>query len=270
MAIELLLDDKGVPQKDPETGLYLMKRNGNTEPLDLDKLFAGVAASNRDAADKRKALEAATAELNALRSDFDGMKAKLAELEASGGGKGGTPPQESEEMRRIKSLEAALKKEQEEKAAIRAEQEKREMDRMIEEEFSNSAFAAEHSHIPLDFWIARYRANCAFEDHGGQRMLVFKDANGNVVMSEKNPGLPAKKDEALSLLCASRAKPGDIKLNPAPYGGSGSQPPQRTFADSNPWTKGKENTTQQHKIMAEDPALAHRLAASAGVQLPAF
>lgn len=271
MAIEFVLDDKGNPQKDAETGLYLMKRNDKTEPLDLEKLFQGIAESNRDAAAKRKALESVTADLADAKAALEAMKDEVAKLKGSGGDKkDGAPPQESEEMRLIRQLQADVKREREEKAALKAEQEKREIDRMIEEEFSSSAFAAEHGHIPLDFWLARYRSHCAYEEYNGQKMLLFKDSNGNVILSEKTPGVPAKRDEALSILCANRPKPGDIRLDPARRGGAGTQQPQRNFANSNPWAKGQENITMQHQIMAEDPALAQRLAASAGVQLPVF
>ena len=268
MPVEFVLDEKGAPQKDAVTGHYLVKRNGENTPLDLDKLFQGITDSNRDAQAKRQALEKMTADLTAVRAELETLKAENESLRKSGDSK--DKSQETETERRIRALEDSLAKEREEKKRIQEEQERREADRQIEIAFSESGYASEHGHIPLDFWLARYGSCCGFEDVNGVRCLVVKDASGNVVMSEKYPGNPAKLDEGLAVLCAGRPKPGDVKLNSAPYGGAGTRQPQRTGMGSNPWKQGQVNITQQHKIMAEDPALAHRLAAEAGIQLPAI
>lgn len=264
MAIDFVLDESGNIRKDEASGLCLIRRNGREEPLDLDRLFQGINDSNRDAQAKRQALEKAEGDLEAARGKIEALTAEMTKLSASGGGR---ETGETETERRIKALEKSLAEEREEKQRIQAEQERREKDRQIEAAFNESAYASEHGHIPLDFWLARYRGNCVFEDIGGARRMVVKDDDGNVIMSEKTPGVPAKLDEGLAALCASRPKTGDIKLNPAPLGGSGALPTQRYGAAQNPWKAGQENKTQQHRIMAEDPALARRLAAEAGAGL---
>lgn len=280
MAIEFVLDDKGNPQKDAETGLYLMKRNDKTEPLDLEKLFQGIAESNRDAAAKRKALESVTADLADAKAALEAMKDEVAKMKASGGDKkDGAPPQESEEMRKIKALEERLQKAEQEKKDMAERTERRESSQTLKAELDKSKFASEHHHIPKDMLMAYfapqayqeiYGSPASYEEFDGKKQWVFRGADGEIIMSEKRFGRPADFHEAAPIICASRPEPGDIKLFPAPNGGSGAQQPQRNFANSNPWAKGKENITMQHQIMAEDPALAQRLAASAGVQLPAL
>lgn len=268
MAIEFMLDENGNMQKDAATGLYLVKRDGNTEPLDMDRLYGGAERDRREAADFRHKFNASETEKASLKAKLEEMATEVERF------KSGDKGQESEELRRIKALEDALKRSEQEKNEMSERTERRESSQRFLTDLEQCQFVAEHAHIPVDLLFSSlaplayneiYGSPASYEEYNGVKQWVFKDKNGKILESEKHFGQPAELQEALLKWGASRAKPGDIKLNPAPYGGTGSQQPQRYGMASNPWNKGKENVTMQHKIMAEDPALAQRLQAQAGV-----
>ncbi|MGL5474238.1 MAG: hypothetical protein ACRDBZ_06445, partial [Citrobacter braakii] len=123
MAIEFALDEKGSPQKDPVTGLFMVNKNGAQEPLDLEKLFNGIAISNNDAADKRRKLEAVQAELSTTKTELDAMRAEIEAMKSGGKGNDSKDPKEMEWERRLKSLEESNAKKDEENKRLKMEQE---------------------------------------------------------------------------------------------------------------------------------------------------
>lgn len=211
------IDGKTYAEVDGDKPIYI-EDNGSETAFDAPASRQAIAARNAEARSHREAKEAAEAKLKA----FEGIEDPAAAIDA---------------LKKVKNLSdkdliAADKVEEIKNNAIRAVEEKYapivKKAETLEQElhaekiggsFARSKFITEKLAVPADMVQAMFGRHFTLE--GGK--IVAKDANGNQIYSDANPGNPADFDEALGKIVSSYAGRDHI-MKGSGHNGTGKQP----------------------------------------------
>jgi len=138
---------------------------------------------------------------------------------------------------------------------------------LIEKEFIASEFINKKTTLPPEIAYEYFGKRFVVEDINGEMVPFALDAKGEKLLSIKNAGDYAKPDEAIELIIMEWPQKDKILIRDASGGGTHTKIGGPTGDKvANPWKKETRNLTQQMKIAKENPALADRLRAEAGIK----
>jgi hypothetical protein len=239
MPFTLFLDKDGKPQFDANnTPLFMQEGAKDPTPINVNDLHDQVRRVGGEAAMHRKEKEALAEKLKA----FDGLDAEAArkalETVRSLGdgqllevGKVDEIRKKAveEHARKIESLNKAL---EEAKAdGEKAVQAKDAMihDLLVKGAFLNSAYLRDHTVLPPEFAYDSLGKSFSVEYVDGNPVVVAKAGSaGERLFSTANPGQYASPEEAIKHIIEHHPQRDSLLKAPAPNGGAGSRPGDRT------------------------------------------
>ena len=238
MPFKLFLDADGKPKLDDKGRPYFIQ-DGATEPtvLDVNEMIDTNRAKHGTAEAAKKELAEAIAKLNAFEGIVPDEARKALELVKTIDEGKMVEAGKLDELKRkyaeeaaqkVSSLEKALEEAKASGARSVAEKEGMIHSLLVENAFSASAFLREKTVLPPEFAYASMGKNFAVEFHDGKPVVIAKDGQGNPIFSPANPSAYASPEEAIKILVEQHPQRESLMKNPAPNGGSGSQPGGRT------------------------------------------
>lgn len=214
--MKLKTDDEGKPVY--QDGLPVFVTDGGEEkPTDLDKIEAAMSKANDEAVKFRKRAKDAEAKVK-LFGDLDPEAAKAAVAFKTAMGDKIDPEKVEHQLAELQSQNAGLKTQVEERDAKISTLEGSVDGLSYDVQIRGSEFVSKKVAAALrdpERFRSAFGKNLDRDDAGN---VIVKDAAGNTIMSEKNPGQPAPLDEALPKIVTS---PNDLAAGNASGGGGG-------------------------------------------------
>jgi hypothetical protein len=216
-----------------------------------------VSELNRESASRRHEIK----ELKAKLEPFDGLEAaEIKELKAF-------KENNKDAKTQIEQIKAQISQTYEEKIAegkaVSEEKDKLIRKLSVSNQFVGSKFLADNTVLPAEIAEAYFGQYFEVRDGGA----VVAKFGGNDIYSKTKPGELASFEEAIKFVVENSAFKDAILRDPG-QGGSGAHGGDRKPAmggQVNPWKKETRNLTLQSKIAAENPGLAAKMKAEAGI-----
>lgn len=217
-----------------------VKDDGTEVDFDVAGMAKAIADRNAEAKGHREAKEAAEARLKAFEGiDPDKARDALSKLSSIDAKK----LVDAGEIDKVRSeIAKSFEPIKQEYAALKSQYN----GLLLDNAFKGSSFVKDKLAIPADFARAYFEKH--FEVADGK--ISPKDANGNLIYSPSNPGVPAGFDEALQIMVSSHPSRDSI-LKAPPASGSGAQQPVNGSGQGNKTaTRTQFDAMPQHERAA--------------------